>query len=34
MSVADRADVGFATRLTSTVSAVVKTVQHRLGLRE
>jgi len=34
MSAADRADVGFATRLTSTVSAVVKTVQHRLGLRE
>ena len=34
MSAADCADVGFATRLTSTVSAVVKTVQHRLGLRE
>jgi len=34
MSAADRADVGFAARLTLTVSAVVKTVQHRLGLRE
>jgi hypothetical protein len=34
MSAADRAGVGFATRLTSTVSAVVKTAQHRLGLRE
>jgi len=34
MSAADRAGVGLATRLTSTVSAVVKTVQHRLGWRE
>lgn len=34
MSAADRASVGFANRLTSTVSAIVKTVQHRLGLRE
>lgn len=34
MSAADRAGVGFADRLTSTVSAVVKTVQRRLGLRQ
>ena len=34
MSAADRTGVGFATRLTSTVSAVVNIVQHRLGLRE
>jgi len=34
MSAADRAGDGLATRLTSTISAVVKTVQHRLGLRE
>lgn len=34
MSGKNRASVGFGARLTSTVSAVVKTVQHRLGLRE
>jgi hypothetical protein len=34
MSASDGAGVGFADRLTSTVSAVVKTVKHRLGLRE
>lgn len=34
MSAADRTGVGVAARLTSTVSAVVKTVQHRLRWRE
>jgi hypothetical protein len=34
LSAADYAGAGFAARLTSTVSAIVKIIQHRLGLRE